>query len=209
MASKVSKVWTPGTEQVAVVDLSVSSQTGSRHVRRNLHVWEYRLSWGVLPARRREASTRSGVSSLRLLIPSRRMFISNSSCLMSAQDSRVYSGDIYPENLDGSLHSLLSVRREGVKEPSADAYCGGTERQCLEDVTRTPHAAIDEHGEVGIRPGTPSLERCDDVDQVLEARARVIELTAAVVAEHDSLHTCLERQDGVLGRGDALQDNRH
>lgn len=88
-------------------------------------------------------------------------------------------------------------------------YSGGAERKCLEDVASTTDAAIDKDGKVGIRPRAAGLQRRDDINQILEPRAGTVELPTTMVTEDNSLHTCLERQDGVLRSGDTLEHDGH
>ena len=143
--------------------------------------------------------------------PKRRMFISNSSCipLISNTPQHLAQRETYAEDLDGTLHTVLAVRAERVEERAAntDGLCAESER--LEDVARAADTTVDEDLELGVGVVALGLEGGDDLDEDLETGARGIELATTVVGEDDALHAGLVREDGVLGGGDTLEDDRH
>ncbi len=210
--------------QLRIPELSESERLVCRTVRvdpgtdthsngQNLQVLVNRLSCGVMTKCdfRELASTMSGTTSSIVRAPSSRMFISNSSCRTTFElTASVYrTRQTHPEDLDGLFDAFLAVRAERVQERPANADSLRAKCNRLEDVTCAAHASVHVDLELGIREVAAQPERRDDLDEDLDAGASRVELATTMVGEHNSLNTGLVRQHSVLGRSDALQDDRH
>ncbi len=74
-------------------------------------------------------------------------------------------------------------------------------RHRLDDVGAAAEAAVDDD----LRP---ALHRGRDLGQHLDRAAAVIELAPAVVGDVDRIDAVSDRDLGILGGGDALEDER-
>src|SRR5882762_204750 len=109
--------------------------------------------------------------------------------------------DLVLEQLEDALEARLARRGETAASDTPDADGLGAECDRLDDVRTAHEAAVHEDGGA-------AADRLDDFGQRRDRTAAVVELAAAVVRDVDALDPMLDREGRVLGRGDALQDER-
>lgn len=117
--------------------------------------------------------------------------------------------EAYPEDLDSTLNTILSVRAERIEERPADTDRLRAEGERLEDVARAADTTVDEDLELGVGEVAARSEGSDDLDEDLQTGASCVELATTVVGEDDTLDAGLVGEDGVFGGGDTLEDDGH
>ena len=95
----------------------------------------------------------------------------------------------------------LSVVRQSPEHGPADEDHLGAERQRLEHVSASPHAAVHEDGQ-------PASQRLDHRLQRVHGGQTAVQLSAAVVGDDDAAGAVFGGQQGVLGSHDALDEHR-
>ena len=98
-------------------------------------------------------------------------------------------------------HTRLAGAGQGIQERPRGEDRLRAERERDEDVRPAPDPAV----EVDLRP---ALDRVDDLLQHLDARRGPVQLAAAVVRHPDGVRTVIDREPGILGREDPLEDQR-
>src|SRR5713101_6072843 len=109
--------------------------------------------------------------------------------------------DLVLEQLEHALEARLARRREAAARDAPDADHLGAERDWLHDVGAAPERAVHDD-----RRAAPDCR--DDLGEHVDRAPAVVELPAAVVRDVDALDAVLHGQRGVLGRRDALEDER-
>ena len=97
--------------------------------------------------------------------------------------------------------AVLALRRETPGGRPAHHDRGRAERDRLQHVGPSPHAAVHQDRDAPV-------DRLDHLGQRVERRRARIELPPTVVRHHDRLGAVLDRQPRVLGREDPLHQDR-
>ena len=106
--------------------------------------------------------------------------------------------DLGPHQAERPLDAGLAGRRQRKQIVAADADGLGAERQRLQHMRSALDAAVHHHVD-------PIADRIDDLGELIEWRARAVELPAAVIGQHDAGAADLGGALRVLHRHHALE----
>src|SRR3989454_253281 len=109
--------------------------------------------------------------------------------------------DLVLEQLEHADQPGLARRGEPAAREAPDADTLRAERQGLDDVSAANEAAVHDDRR-------PAADRPDDLGERLDRAPAVVELAPAVVGDVHALDAVVGRKRRVLGRRDALQDER-
>src|SRR5438128_3904210 len=109
--------------------------------------------------------------------------------------------DLVLEQLEHADQTGLARRGEPAAREAPDADTLRAERQGLDDVSAAHEAAVHDDRR-------PAADRPDDLEERLDRAPAVVELAPAVVGDVHALDAVVGRKRRVLGRRDALQDER-
>ena len=120
--------------------------------------------------------------------------------------------DAQPRSFNVRMMSLLriSIARwtpasaggaQAVRVGAADQHGPGTHRERLDDVAATANPPV--HHDLDA-----AIDRGDHLRQHTQCRRHAVELTAPVIRHHDRVGARVDRAPRVLGRVDALDDDR-
>eukprot|EP00047_Mylnosiga_fluctuans_P004976 m.237655 g.237655 ORF g.237655 m.237655 type:complete len:322 (-) comp13176_c0_seq1:513-1478(-) len=117
--------------------------------------------------------------------------------------------DVHLVAQDGQhpLDARLPICRQAVQHGPPDADRLGAQRERLQHVCPAPNTSVDVHLHLVLQAG--GTQGVHDLCQDLDAGARKVQLTAAVVGADDAGDAVARGLDRVLAALDALQHDRH
>ena len=98
--------------------------------------------------------------------------------------------------------SRLPARREAQAHQSADGDAPRPQGDRLDDIGAAQEAAVDHDFRL-------AADRVGDLGEYVDGGAAVVELTAAVVGDVDHVNPVFDRQPGVLGGCNGLENEGH
>src|SRR5579871_6457741 len=106
------------------------------------------------------------------------------------------------EYLEQPNHPLRPGGGQPIDIKPAASHRIGAENDRLDDIGAAADTAIDEHA-------CPPADRLDHFGQHIYRAYSLVELATAMVRHIDAIDPVLERNPGVFGGGDAIQDQRN
>src|SRR5216683_383604 len=116
-------------------------------------------------------------------------------------EQREADADLVFEDLEEPHHARPAGGGEPIDIKSADDDRVGPEGDRLDDIGAAGDRTVDHH------PGS-AADRLDDLRQYLDRADALVELAPAMVRHVDAIDPVLDRDPGILGGGDALDDQR-
>src|SRR6266851_2874111 len=116
-------------------------------------------------------------------------------------EQREADADLVFEDLEEPHDARPAGGGKPVDIEPADDDRVGAERDRLDDIGAAGDRAVDQH------PGPPA-DRLDDLRQYLDRADALVELAPAMVRDIHAIDPMLDRDPGVFGGGDALDDQR-
>src|SRR6516225_8866714 len=116
-------------------------------------------------------------------------------------EQRETDRDLVLEDFEQAHNAGAAGRGEAINIEPADRNRVGPQYHRLDDIGAAADPAVDDDSRA-------IADRLDDLRQDIERAENVIELAAAMVRHIDAVDAELDRAPRILGRGDALQDQR-
>mmetsp|Transcript_48003 Transcript_48003/g.102821 ORF Transcript_48003/g.102821 Transcript_48003/m.102821 type:complete len:218 (-) Transcript_48003:976-1629(-) len=119
-----------------------------------------------------------------------------------------HHGELVLQKISHPDHTLLAIRGQRIQDRPSQADASCTKSDSLKDVGTSSNSSIDENRELFLVV-TSSPECVHSFRQDLDAGAAGVELTTAVVRQHDAIDTSLVSQDHILAALNTLEEDLH